>query len=153
MQTAVFTRPQTASATAPRLWAGRVLSAFAILFLLFDGVTKVLQVPAVVQASAQLGFSASATIGIGLLALACTALYTVPRTAPLGALLLTGYLGGAVAVQVRLGAPLFAVLFPLLFGALVWAGVALRDRRVRPAFLPRCASGEPKAAGKERSSR
>ncbi len=129
MQTALLTRPQSASATAPRRWAGRVLSAFATLFLLVDGVTKLLLVPAVLHASAQLGLGASTTVGIGLLALACTALYALPRTAPLGALLLTGYLGGAVAIQVRLGAPLFSVLFPLLFGALVWGGVALRDRR------------------------
>ena len=134
MQTAIVTHPHTAAATTPRLWAGRVLSTFAILFLLFDGVTKVLRVPAVVQASAQLGFGASATVGIGVLALACTALYTLPRTAPLGALLLTGYLGGAVAIQVRLGAPLFSVLFPILFGVLVWGGVALRDGRVRALF-------------------
>ncbi len=123
MQTAIVTRPHTAAATAPRLWAGRVLSAFVILFLLFDGVTKVLQVPAVVQASAQLGFGASATVGIGL-----------PRTALLGALLLTGYLGGAVAIQVRLGAPLVSALFPILFGVLVWGGVALRDRRLGALF-------------------
>jgi hypothetical protein len=134
MQTAIVTRPQTASAATQRVWAGRVASTLAILFMLFDGVTKVLQVPAVVQASAQLGFGAGATVGIGILALACTALYTLPRTTLLGALLLTGYLGGAVAIQVRLGAPLFSVLFPLLFGALVWGGVALRDRRLRALF-------------------
>jgi DoxX-like family len=134
MQTAIVTRPQTASAATLRVSAGRVTSIFAILFMLFDGVTKVLQVPAVLQAAAQLGFGASATVGIGLLALACTALYTLPRTTLLGALLLTGYLGGAVAIQVRLGAPLFSVLFPILFGVLVWGGVALRDRRVRALF-------------------
>jgi hypothetical protein len=134
MQTAIITRPQAATAKTLRVWAGRVASAFAILFMLFDGATKVCQVPAVIQASAQLGFGARATVGIGILALACTALYTLPRTAPLGAILLTGYLGGAVATQVRLGAPLFSVAFPILLGALVWGGVALRDGRLRALF-------------------
>jgi hypothetical protein len=125
MQTAIVTNPQTASAATLRLWAGRVISIFAILFLHFDGITKVLQVPAVLHAAAQLGFGARATVGIDLLALACTALYTLSRTT---------LLGGAVAVQVRLGAPLFSVLIPILFGVLVWGGVALRDRRMRTLF-------------------
>lgn len=83
------------------------------------------------DASAQLGYGAGLTLGIGILELACLAVYLLPRTAPLGALLLTGYLGGAVATQVRVGSPLFSVVFPLLLGALLWGGLTLRERRVR----------------------
>jgi hypothetical protein len=84
-----------------------------------------------VDASAKLGYGAGLTLGIGILELACLAVYLFPRTAPLGALLLTGYLGGAVATHLRAGSPLFSVVFPLLLGALLWGGLALRERRVR----------------------
>ncbi len=130
MQAAMYTGAQATAAPAARVWAGRAMSALVILFMAFDGVTKALQVPAVVQASAQLGFGARAVFGIGIVALACTALYAIPRTAPLGALLLTGYLGGAVATQVHTGAPAFPVIFPVLLGAVAWGGLALRDRRL-----------------------
>ncbi len=131
MQTTMNTTAYTAPVSVTRVWVGRSLSALAILFLLFDGVIKVLQLAPAVEASAQLGYGAGLTLGLGVLELACIAVYLLPRTAPLGALLLTGYLGGAVATHARLGSPLFSVIFPLLLGALLWGGLAVRERRVR----------------------
>lgn len=131
MHTATYTTTHVASVPTARIWIGRSLSALAILFLLFDGVIKVLQLAPAVEASAQLGYSAGLTLGLGILELACMVAYLIPRTAPLGAILLTGYLGGAVSTHVRLGSPLFSIVFPLLLGALLWGGLALRDRRLR----------------------
>lgn len=131
MQTAMNTTSYAAPVSATCVWLGRSISALAILFLLFDGVIKVLQLAPAVEGSAHLGYSASLTLGVGVLELACLSVYLLPRTASLGALLLTGYLGGAVATHVRLGSPLFSVIFPLLLGALLWGGLALRERRVR----------------------
>jgi hypothetical protein len=93
------------------------------LFLLFDGITKVMKVKAVLDASAQLGYPVSTIVGIGITLLVCTAFYVVPQTSVLGAILLTAYLGGAVATQVRVGRPMFEMLFPIIFfGVLMWAG-------------------------------
>jgi hypothetical protein len=135
MQTAPNYYTATDYHTAPvpvaRIWVGRSISALAAAFLLLDGVIKVLQLASAVDASAKLGYGAGLTLGIGILELACLAVYLFPRTAPLGALLLTGYLGGAVATHLRAGSPLFSVVFPLLLGALLWGGLALRERRVR----------------------
>src|SRR5215467_1617703 len=103
-----------------RVWTGRALSAFLALFMAFDGVAKVLSVPRVVEATGQLGFSAVWTVRIGLVLLIFTCVYVIPRTSRLGAMLLTGYLGGAFASQVRIGAPVFSIVFPLLFAGLVW---------------------------------
>ncbi|MGH9680875.1 MAG: DoxX family protein, partial [Candidatus Acidiferrales bacterium] len=89
-------------------------------FLLFDGVTKVMKVPAVMAASARIGFPTNLIVGIGMTLLACTAVYVIPRTSILGAILLTGYLGGAVVTNLRAGSPFFAeTLFPAYFGVLV----------------------------------
>ena len=126
---------RTASSSKTMIRTGYVLSTLAVLFLIFDAVGKVLQPAAVVEPMAQLGYPASATLGIGLLLLACVAVYVFPRTAVLGAALLTGYLGGAVASQVRIGAGLFPMLFPILMGALVWGGLFLREPRLR-ALVP-----------------
>ena len=115
-----------------RLWVGRILSALVVLFLIFDGVTKVMKESHVLAASAQLEIPVSTIVGIGILLLACTAIYAIPRTSILGAILLTGYLGGAVAIQARIGNPPFETIFPVLFGGLVWAGIFLRDNRLRP---------------------
>jgi len=115
---------------APR-WAGRILSALASLFCVFDGAMKLVKPPAVVQATLQLGYQESAIVGIGVTLLVCTVLYTVPRTAALGAVLLTGYLGGAVASNVRAGMPLFNTIFPIMVASLLWGGLWLRDLRVR----------------------
>lgn len=117
------------------LWVGRVIGGAATLFLLFDAAIKVARLPAAVEASAQLGYSAPLTFGIGLLALACLALYVLPRTAVLGAIALTGYLGGAVATQVRAGSPAFSILVPVILGAMFWAGLALGNPRARGLVL------------------
>jgi hypothetical protein len=131
MQTAMYTTAPAAPVSALRVWAGRSISALVILFMVFDGITKALQVPSVVEASAQFGFTAAMTFGIGIIALICVGAYALPRTAPFGALLLTGYLGGAVATQVHTGAAAFSLVFPVMLGALAWGGLALRDPRVR----------------------
>lgn len=137
MQAAMHTATNIAPASTTRPRAGRIISALAVLFLLFDGVIKVLQLAPAVEGSAQLGYSASLTLGLGLLELACLAAYVLPRTSFLGALLLTGYLGGAVATHVRVGSPPFSLVFPLIIGALLWGGLALRDARLRALLSPR----------------
>lgn len=126
---------QTAPASNTALWAGRIISALAVLFLVFDGVTKALRIPAVIEANAQLGYPAGQVAGIGILLLVCTAVYVIPQTAFLGAVLLTGYLGGAVATHVRVGSGLFPIVFTLVFGVLVWLGLYLRDQRLRKFLL------------------
>lgn len=114
------------------IMAGRVLSGLAIAFLTMDGVMKFVDIPAVAEASAQLGWPMSANHGIGIVLLTCVALYAAPPTAVLGAILLTGYLGGAVAVHVRVGNPLPThVLFPVYVGLFIWGGLWLRDARLR----------------------
>ena len=113
------------------LWTGRILSGLAVLFFLVDGAMKLWKPAVVVEATRQLGYPESDIVGIGVLLLTCTVLYLVPRTSILGAVLLTGYLGGAVASQVRAGNGWFNVVFPVIFGALVWSGLWLRDLRVR----------------------
>jgi hypothetical protein len=113
------------------LWTGRIVSGLAALFFLMDGVMKLFKPAVVVEATRQLGYPESDIIGIGVLLLICTLLYLFPRTSILGAILLTGYMGGAVASQVRIGAGWFNVAFAVLFGVLVWAGLWLRDVRVR----------------------
>jgi hypothetical protein len=113
-------------------WGGRVLTAVPVSFLLFDATIKVVGHPAVAEASERLGLPVHISPGIGILLLACLAIYLVPRTAALGAVLLTGYLGGAVLVHVRVGDPLFShILFPVYVGAMLWIGLFLRDQRVR----------------------
>ena len=124
--------PQTAPASKSSLWAGRILTALAAAFLLFDGVMKLVKPPVVVKATVELGYPESTIVGIGVVLLVCTILYLIPRTSILGAVLLTGYLGGAVASNVRVGNPLFShVLFPVYVGAMVWGGLYLRDTRLR----------------------
>ncbi len=118
-----------------RLWTGRIISSLVVLFLLFDGVTKLMKVAPVLEASAQLGYPVSTIVGIGITALVCTAVYVIPQTSVLGAILLTGYLGGAVASNVRIGNSMFNTLFPIVFAALVWAGIFLREDRLR-ALIP-----------------
>ncbi|HMI50256.1 MAG TPA: DoxX family protein [Candidatus Saccharimonadales bacterium] len=113
------------------VWTGRAVSGLAVLFFLFDGVLKLFKPAVVVEATRQLGYPESHIVGIGVLLLACTLLYVFPRTSVLGAILLTAYMGGAVASQVRIGAGWFNVMFAAVFGALVWAGLWLRDIRVR----------------------
>ncbi len=123
-------------ASRKAVWTGRVLSGLAVLFLLFDAGVKVLEHPMAVQGTAELGYPQAVIFGLGTLQLVCLAVYLVPRTAALGAVLWTGYFGGAVATHVRIGHPLFShVLFPVYVAALLWAGLWLRDERLR-SVLP-----------------
>jgi hypothetical protein len=117
------------------LWSGRILSGLAVVFLVMDGGMKLFKPPFVVQATVQMGYPESTIVGIGIALLLCTALYVIPRTSVLGAILLTGYLGGAVASNVRAGTGLFNVVFPVLFAAVAWGGLWLRNRRLRE-FVP-----------------
>lgn len=127
-----------ATLSRARRWTGRGLSGLAVAFLLFDAVTKVLELPFVVKATTELGLPAAAILPIGVVLLACTVVYCIPRTAILGAILLTGYLGGAVATNVMTRQPLASnVLFPIYFAVFVWGGLALRDRRVWSVFKAR----------------
>jgi DoxX-like protein len=135
MQAATQTAPQ---ARKGKLWTGRILSTLPILFLLLDGIMKVMRpLPApVAEGSVKLGYSLSTIPGIGATLLVCTVLYAIPRTSVLGAILLTGYLGGAVATNVRVGNPLFGyVLAPVYVALFIWGGLYLRDERLR-ALVP-----------------
>jgi hypothetical protein len=116
------------------LWAGRVVSGLAILFLLFDGLIKLLPLEIVITTSKEMGLPATNSFArfLGMVTLACTALYAWPRTALLGAVLLTGLFGGAIATHLRLDSPLFShTLFGIYLGVVVWGGLWLRDQRVR----------------------
>ena len=118
------------------VWAGRVLSGLAVSFLLVDGTMKLCKPAVVVRATAELGYPESVIVGLGIVLLVCVILYIVPRTTVLGAILLTGYLGGAIASQVRVDNPLFShVLFPVYLGVLIWCGLYLRESRLR-ALIP-----------------
>lgn len=110
-----------------RLWAGRIISALPALFLLLDAIGKLVKPKQVIDATVQLGYNENVIIPLGIVLLICTILYLVPRTAVLGAILLTGYLGGAVATHVRAGEGLFSIIFPIIFGILLWLGLYLRD--------------------------
>jgi hypothetical protein len=125
-----------ATVSRAQLWTGRGLSGFIALLLAADTAFKLLRAPEAIQGTVELGYPASAVFGIGLLELACLVAYLIPRTAVFGAVLLTGYLGGAIATHVRLGNPLFThVLFPVYVAAFIWGGLYVRDLGVR-ALLP-----------------
>jgi hypothetical protein len=127
---------ETSSPSRARLWTGRVLTTLATLFLLFDGGIKLVQPQPVTQAMTQLGFPLHLSVAIGIILLVCTLLYALPQTAVFGAVLLTGYLGGAIVVQMRIDAPLLSTtLFPIYFAVLLWAGIYLREPRLR-ALIP-----------------
>jgi hypothetical protein len=127
--TTLATNPAPVARAATR--TGRVLTTLLVLFFLFDAVPKLVALQVVVDATAQLGFPAATVPVIGAVLLVCTVLYVVPRTAVLGAVLLTGYLGGAVCAQLRVDAPLFSLLFPVFLGALVWVAAYLRSSALR----------------------
>ena len=116
------------------MWTGRVLSGIAVLFLLFDAFGKFTMPSYVVEACTRLGIPVSQGVSIGALLLVSTIIYVIPRTAVLGAVLLTGYLGGAVAIQMRAGSSTFETVFPVIFGIIVWAGIYLRDCGLRRVF-------------------
>jgi hypothetical protein len=117
--------------------AGRAISALPVLFLVFDGVIKVIGIQPVIDSFVRLGFRPGIAAAIGFLELGCLAVYLIPRTSLAGAVLLTGFLGGAIATHLRMGDPLFThVLFPTYVAALLWGGLLLRDGRLRSLLFP-----------------
>jgi hypothetical protein len=130
------TNAQAISLSKGRIWTGRILTTLLVLFLVFDGVTKIIKERHVMAAAAQLGFPDYTMPLIGSILLICTLIYVIPRTAVLGAVLLTGYLGGAVVTQLRVGSPVFETVFPVIFGALAWIGLFLRRRELAELFFP-----------------
>lgn len=116
-------------------WTGRILGGLAALFLLFDGAMKLAKPDFVVEGTTKYGYAEVVIVPLGIVLIASTSLYLIPRTTVLGAILLTGYLGGAVDCHVRAGEGAFNVLFPVVFGAILWGGLYLRDARVR-ALVP-----------------
>ena len=127
----MYTVTETALTSRTRLWAGLVVSALPALFLLVDAAMKLVKPAVVVEATVKLGYSESVIVPIGIVLLVSTVLYLVPQTSVLGAILLTGYLGGAVATHVRAGEGLFSIIFPVIFGVLIWLGLYLRYDRLR----------------------
>lgn len=117
------------------LWTGRILQTLLVLFMLFDGITKILKLAPVLSVARQLGFSVGQIVAIGVVMVVCTIIYAIPQTSILGAVLLTGYLGGALLTNVRAGNPAFETYFPVIFGVLVWFALYVRDPRLR-ALIP-----------------
>jgi hypothetical protein len=124
--------PNVAPVSKASLWAGYIASAVPVLMLLFSGALKLAKPTAVVEEFDRLGWPERLILGLGVMEIACAVLYAIPRTAVLGAILITGYLGGAVATHLRIGDPFFGPIIP---GVLVWVGLYLRDARLR-ALLP-----------------
>ena len=116
-------------------WTGRVISGLIVLFMLFDGITKMMKVPQVMAATAQIQYPPNLIPLTGAIALICTILYAIPRTSIFGAILLTGYLGGAVVIQLRVSNPVFETVFPIIFAVLAWGALYLREPRLR-ALIP-----------------
>jgi hypothetical protein len=136
--TAQFGRHTAAIQTVstPAVWAGRIIGGIAVAFLIFDSVGKLLEVQPVIEGTRQLGYSEDVVFSLGVTLLGCVLLYLVPQTSLLGAVLLTAYLGGAVATHVRVDNPLFThTLFPTYVAALLWGALFLCDARLR-VFLP-----------------
>jgi hypothetical protein len=134
MEHVMPTLSDTAPVAKSALWSGRVLSGLVIVFLLFDGAIKLVPWPVVTETLDRMGYGSSETLArsLGLITLVCTVLYAVPPTSILGAILLTGYLGGAIASHVRIGSPLFGhVLFGFYLGLMLWGGLWSRDRSLR----------------------
>jgi hypothetical protein len=134
-ETAVERSPENVKTQSIGLtWTGRVLTAVTILFMLFDAVGKFAKLQQVREAFVQLGLPLATATSIGVLLLVSTVLYAIPRTAVLGAVLLTGFFGGAVAVHMRAGSSLFETVFPVIFGVVAWGGVYLRECGLRRVF-------------------
>ncbi len=117
--------------------AGQIVSGLAVLFLAVDGLMKLARPEPVVDAMAELGYPDRLSVGIGIVLLAGLAVYLYPRTSIIGAVLLTGFLGGAIASQVRIEAGIFPIVFPVILGAMLWGGLSLRDERLRMLVAPR----------------
>ena len=124
-----------ASISKPALWAGRFLTGFSALFLLMDGIIKLVPPASVLELSAKMGFSAGTLFTIGVILIASTVIYLIPALSVLGAVLLTAYLGGAIETHVRIGSEPFSLVFPLIVAAMVWGGLYLREPRLK-ALLP-----------------
>ncbi|MDX8509887.1 DoxX family protein [Mesorhizobium captivum] len=125
---------QTAPVSSGALWAGRVLSTVIVLFMIFDGTIKLPPLDIVTQTMVQLGWPADPNVArmLGIIGLISTALYALPRTSVLGAILLTAYMGGAIATKARVDSPLFShTLFGVYLGIILWAGLFLRDPKLR----------------------
>lgn len=122
---------QVAPTSKAASWIGRILSILIVLFMLFDGVSKVMKPASVVQGFTQAGWPASLVVAVGVIALVCAVLYAIPRTAVVGAILLTGYLGGATASNLRIGLPMIVVFAPVILGVLAWVALFLRENRLR----------------------
>ena len=133
IQQAIGTKPGSTSKNV--IWLGRIMSAVPALLLLLDGVMKLMKPAFVVEATVELGYAERVIRGLGIVLLICTVIYLIRGTAVLGAILLTGYLGGAVAAHVRADDPLFAIIFPVVLGAMLWSGIYLRDKQLR-ALVP-----------------
>lgn len=127
---AIASSIETHPVSKMRLWIGWILTVLTGLFLLFDAAGKLMMPSFVVEAFARLGFPTSLGATIGIILTVCTAIYLIPQTAVLGAVLTTGFLGGAIAIQMRAGSPLFEATFPVLFAILMWAGIYLREPRL-----------------------
>ena len=126
---------QIAPVSKSSLWTARALSTLVALFLLFDATIHLTKPAPVVDAFTRLGYPLSASVGIGMVELACLVAYVIPRTALLGSVLLTGILGGAIATHVRAGSPAFETyIFPAMVGFMIWGGIWLRDARLRAMF-------------------
>lgn len=135
------------------IWAGRILSGIVILFMVMDGVLHMTKIPSVVDAFARLGWPLGLAVTLAIIELVCVAIYAYPRTSILGAILLTGYLGGAVATHLRVGSSLFGeTLFPVYIGILMWGGLYGREARLR-ALIPFSKSTAVRAAASESPTR
>ena len=129
--------PVSTSGSVATRWSGRILTGIVVLFLSFDVAVKLAGIKQAVDGTVALGFAPYHVLTIGLIGLVCLVLYVIPRTAPLGAVLWTGYLGGAIATHLRLGNPLFThILFPVYVAAALWGALYLRDSRVRALLRP-----------------
>jgi hypothetical protein len=135
-QPTMQTETSATSLSKASIWAGRIISGFITAFMIFDGVIHILRPAPVVEGFAKLHFPLRFAVPLAIIELVCLLLYVIPRTSILGAILLTGYYGGAVAIQMPTGNSLFGeILFPVYFGILLWAGIYLRDERLR-ALIP-----------------
>jgi|SRR5215204_4098076 len=139
---------ETVSASKNAIVTGYILTALPAVFLLLDGVMKLFKPSFVVEGTTRLGYPETTIVPAGITLVACTILYLIPRTSVLGAILLTGYLGGAVATHVRFLEGVFPIVFPVIIGTLIWAGLYLREPRLRtlvPIALVRPSVGRPSA--------